>query len=99
MSLQNFLEFVKSNGDRRMAVTKMKNLNNPEWGTSDVPVGEPFFGRVKLREVIDEEFSGAQLVVGDYHLRTSVLRDAVQKSPNKWLAKTLNSVYKVEIIE
>lgn len=99
MSLKDFSEFVEINTGRRMAVSKMKNLDHPAWGTSSIPLGEPFTGTVKLRHVDDGDFSGYQIVVGDFYLRTSVIRDVVQKSPTKWLAKTLNSVYRVEIIE
>lgn len=99
MNISDLDKFLCENKDRRVAVTKMKNLNNPEWGTSDVAIGRSYVGQVTLKFVDDEEFSGGRIYVdGGYTLRTSVVREVVQKSPTRWLAKTLNSVYRVEVL-
>jgi hypothetical protein len=85
-----------------MAVTKVKELANPEIGhPSEVPLSRSFVGKVTLHWHEQSDYGpGFQILVnGGWALSTSLVRDVVQKSPTKWLAKTMNSVYRVEVAE
>lgn len=101
--ITEFDEFICSNKDKRFAVTKLKNLNNPENHQSETLIGESYKGQVTLRyfEAEDTEWGKGFIILvdGGYQMRTSLVREVVRKSPTKWLAKTLNSVYRVEVIE
>lgn len=101
--MKDFDQFISDNKDNRIAVTKLKNLSNPENHTSEIPMGETFVGQVSLRYFEEEDSSwGAGFVIlvnGGYTMRTSLVREVVRKSPTKWLAKTLNSVYRVEVVK
>lgn len=100
MSFQGFDQFISDNKDRKIAITKLKNLSNPENQTSDIAMGESFVGQVSLR-YYDESAWGLGFVIlvnGGFTMRTSLVRDVVQKTTTKWLAKTLNSVYRVEVV-
>lgn len=101
--MKDFDQFISDNKDRRIAVTKLKNLENPENHTSDVGLGEKFVGQVSLRyfEADESEWGGGFVVLvdGGYTMRTSLVREVIRKSPTRWLAKTLNSVYRIEVLE
>lgn len=98
---KQFDEWVSTNKDKKLSVTKLKNLTNPENHNSEIPMGAPFVGQVSLRSVENDPDYGSGfliLVDGGCTMHTSLVREVVQKSATKWLAKTLNSVYRIEVV-
>lgn len=98
--MKEFDQFISDNKGKKIAVTKLKNLDSPENRQSEIPMGAPFTGQVTLRYHDETDWgSGFQILVnGGFTFSSSLVRDVVQKSPTKWLAKTLNSVYRIEIV-
>lgn len=98
--MKDFDQFICDNKDRKISVTKLKNLDNPANHTSEIPLGNPYVGQVTLRFHEETDWGpGFQILVnGGFTFSSSLVREVVQKSPTKWLAKTLNSVYRVEIV-
>lgn len=98
--MKSFDEFVTENKENKLSVQKMKDLANPEmYNSRDITLGAKFVGQVTLKHFEDTEFGAGFIVLvnGGYTMRTSMVREVVKKSPTKWLCKTLNSVYKVEV--
>lgn len=94
-----FDEFVAQNKGNRISLQKLKNLTNPENRNSEIPMGEKFTGQVTLKYFEDSEYGDGFIIMvdGGFTMRTSMVREVIKKSPTKWLCKTLNSVYKVEV--
>ena len=99
--MEAFDKFISDNKDSVMRVTKLKNLENPENHTSDIPRGEGFEGQVSLRWFEESDWGKGFVILvnGGFTMRTSLVREVVRKGPSRWLAKTLNSVYRVEVVK
>lgn len=99
--MEAFDKFISENKDRELCVTKLKDLSNPENHNSDIPRGEGFRGQVSLRWFEESDWGKGFVILvdGGFTMRTSLVREVVRKSPTRWLAKTLNSVYRVEVVK
>lgn len=98
--LKAFDEFVAENKANKLSVQKMKDLNKPEMHNSrEITIGDKFVGQITLKHFEETQWGPGFIVLvnGGYTMRTSLVREVVKKSPTKWLLKTLNSVYKVEV--
>lgn len=93
--MKKFDEFISKNIDNVMEVSKVKALAGKEM-RSGIGTGRVFRGQATLHR----GDVGCILVLdGGYTMNTSLIKGVVQKGPKKWLVKTLNSVYKVEVVK
>lgn len=97
----DFDKFISDYKDFQIRVTKMKDRKAPEMGKgrSGINSGESFVGQASLK-YFDESQYGAGFVLmldGGWTMRTSLVREVVRKSPTRWMLKTMNSIYKVEV--
>jgi hypothetical protein len=70
-------------------------------GTSGIASGEQFHGQARLITAEDAGAEGSWCILaldGGWTMRTSPIKDVSQKSASKWLIKTANSIYKVEVV-
>lgn len=84
--------YMEENQDSSFSVYKAekREANKLTW----VPVGMDFYGCARVYTYPDgKSVLMINEAMGDNGLRTSVLVDAVQDSPNKWVLTTLNSIY------
>lgn len=99
--MKDFDQFLCDNKDNKVRVTKLKPLSGRD-RYSGINTGESFVGQASLIAFEDhpELGDGVMLALnGGYTMRTSPVKGTVRKSPTKWLVKTLNSVYRVEVLK
>lgn len=89
-------EFLSANKDKIMKVTKLKARDSTK--SANIMTGEHFCGQVTLKYWPDHDDGCTLMVDGGWTFRSSLIKDAVRKGPSRWLVKTMNSIYRVEIL-